>query len=190
MNSKITALLFTLASITFAATANNPTPFTVVPSAKTSVYNIYYSSSEAGKVKVSILNSARRLVFTEAFANVSSFKRPYNFSQLEEGQYTIVIEDKNGKHVDQVNYTMNKVHSFISVVEAANEENKYILNVTNNGSEEVLVKIFSGASLLHSQSLKVTGNFGLVYNLTKIKSPETITFEVTTGSGKTQVIHF
>jgi hypothetical protein len=190
MNSKITALLFTLVSITFAASAKNPTPFTVVPSAKTSVYNIYYSSAEAGKVKVSILNDESQLVFTEVLSNVSSFKRPYNFSQLAEGQYTIVIEDKNGKHVDQVNYTMNKVQSFISVVEVANQESKYVLNVTNNGTEEVFVKIFNGATLLHSQALKVTGNFGLVYNLTKIKSPETISFEVTTSNGKTQVINF
>jgi hypothetical protein len=190
MNSKITALLFALVSITFSVAAKNPTPFAVVASSKTSVYNIYYTAAEPGKVKVSILNSESQLVFTEVLNNVSSFKRPYNFSQLSEGQYTIVVEDKNGKHVDQVNYTMNKVQSFISVVEAANAENKYVLNVTNNGSEEVLVKIFNGTTLLHSQSLKVTGNFGLVYNLTKIKSPETITFEVTTGNGQTHVINF
>ncbi len=121
------------------------------------MYNIYYASTEAGKVKVSILNSQRQLIFTEVLNNVTSFKRPYNFSQLEEGQYSIVVEDRNGKHVDQVNYTMNKVQSFISVVEAANAENKYILSVTNNGTEEVLVKIYNGASLLHSQVTEGNG---------------------------------
>jgi hypothetical protein len=190
MNSKITSLLFAFVMMSVIAHAEEPAGFAVIPGTKASVYNIYYSSTEAGKVKVSILNSKRELVFTEVFNNVSSFKRPYNFSQLTEGQYTIVVEDKKGKQVEQVNYTMNKVASFISVTEAANSENKYILNVTNNGTEEVLVKIFSGETLIHSQNVKVTGNFGLVYNLTKVKSPKAVTFEITTSNGNTQTINF
>lgn len=190
MNSKITALLLALIVISFVGVAKGPVPFAVVPTAKANVYNIYYSSAEVGKVKISIYNAQNELVHTEVLSNVSSFKRPYNFSQVAEGQYKIVVEDKSGKHVEQVNYAMNKVQSFISVTEAANAENKYILNVTNNGTEEISVKIFSGSNMIHSQALQVTGSFGLVYNLQKVKTPESISFEVTTSNGTTQVIKF
>jgi hypothetical protein len=190
MNSKITSILLAFVLLSVVAKAESPATFAVVAGSKASVYNIYYTSAETGKVKISILNDENHLVFSEVLSNVASFKRPYNFSQLSEGQYTIVVEDKNGKQVEQVNYSMNKVVSFISVKEVANAENKYILNVTNNGTEEVLVKIYSGSALLHSQNVSVTGNFGLVYNLTKIKSPEAISFSVTTGNGETRVINF
>jgi hypothetical protein len=190
MNSKITSILLAFVLLSVVAKAESPATFAVVAASKASVYNIYYTSVETGKVKISILNNENQLVFSEVLSNVASFMRPYNFSQLSEGQYTIVVEDKNGKQVEQVNYSMNKVVSFISVKEVANAENKYILNVTNNGTEEVLVKIYSGSALLHSQNVSVTGNFGLVYNLTKIKSPEAISFSVTTSNGETRVINF
>jgi uncharacterized protein YaiI (UPF0178 family) len=124
--------------------------------------------------------------------NVASFVRPYNFSELPEGEYTIVLEDKNGKQVEKVNYAMNKVVSFVKVTQVANVDNKYMLNVSNNGSEVVTVKIFSGNALLHKQDVQVTGSFGQVYNLNQVKATTDakITFEISTSSGKYETITF
>lgn len=191
MNSKLVVLVLAFIVSTATAFADAPTSLTVV-SATSQVYKVYYKTKEAGKVKVSIINSSNQLVFSEVMNNVASFVRPYNFSELPEGEYTIVLEDKNGKQVEKVNYTMNKIVSFVKITEVANADHKYMLNVANNGSEVVTVKIFSGNSLLHTQDVQVTGAFGQVYNLTQVKAATDakITFEVSTSSGKFQSITF
>jgi hypothetical protein len=183
MNSKLVVLVLAFIVSTATAFADAPTSLTVV-SATSQVYKVYYKTKEAGKVKVSIIS--------EVMNNVASFVRPYNFSELPEGEYTIVLEDKNGKQVEKVNYTMNKIVSFVKITEVANADHKYMLNVANNGSEVVTVKIFSGNSLLHTQDVQVTGAFGQVYNLTQVKAATDakVTFEVSTSSGKFQSITF
>ena len=189
MNSKITSLVIACV-ISVTAFAKAPL-LSVAPSATASVYDVYYKGTEAGNVKVSIYNNSNELVFSETINGVTSFKRPYNFSNLAQGEYTIVLEDKNGKQVENVSYHMNTVNSFIHVSEVANTENKYMLNVTNDGTESIHVKIFSNENeLLHEQQLKVTGTFGLIYNLSQVKSSSEVTFEITTSNGKTQRMTF
>ncbi len=191
MKSKINALVIACVMMSFAAAAN-PTLFSVTPTASTKVFNINYKAVGSGTVKISIFNSDNELVFTEALSGVTSFVRPYNFSELSEGEYTIVVADKNGKLAEKVNYASNKIESFISVSEIANAENKYALNVSNNGTEDVFVRIYNSENtLLHEQAVKVTGSFGLIYDLNKVKSEaNSITFEVATSSGKFEKITF
>ena len=187
--TKITSLVIACV-LSVAAFAKTPL-LSVAPSAIASVYDVYYKGTEEGNVTVSIYNNSNVLVFTETINNVTSFKRPYNFSNLAQGEYTIVLEDKNGKQVENVSYRMSTVNSFIHVSEVANAENKYFLNVTNDGTESVYVKILNNENeVLHEQQLKVTGTFGLIYNLSQVKSSSEITFEITTASGKVQRMTF
>lgn len=122
--------------------------------------------------------------------NTSSFVRPFNFSQLTEGEYTVVLEDKNGKQSEKISYTVNHVTSFVSVSPVANQDGKYRLNVYNNGSENVDVRIFTQEGLLiHDQVLNVNGNYALIYNLQQVASPA-FTFEVTTSNGNVKTVKF
>jgi hypothetical protein len=189
MNSKIASLFI---ACVLSAGAFAKTPSMTVAASASSVYNVFYKSTETGNVKVSIYNKSNDLVFFEMISGVSSFNRPYNFSNLAQGEYTIVLEDRNGKQVETVNYFMNKVNTFIHVSEVANEENKYMLNVTNDGTEEVFVKIIGSENeILHEQQLQVTGTFGLIYNLAKVKTANSsITFEITASNGQVQRMTF
>jgi len=190
MKSKITVLAFALfASI--ASIANSTTSLTIVAASEASVYNVYYKTSESGRVKISIYNNSKQLVFSEILSNVASFMRPYNFSNLKEGEYTVVVEDKNGKQAEKINYAMNKITSMIKVSEVANTTNKFILNVTTTGTEVVTVKIFDAAqTLVYNQEVEVTGSFGIIYNLSRIRLTDNITFEVSTSNGKVETITF
>jgi hypothetical protein len=191
MNFKITTLLFAFALLSVSAFAEAPASVAVVSAPNTGVYNVYYRTAVAGEVKVSIKNSSNKVVFTEVLSNVASFKRPYNFSQLPHGEYTIVIEDKNGKKVEQVNYTLSKIESNIRVSRVANTTDKYVVNVTSTGAEDVYVKISSGSTVLHEQTILVDKSFGLIYNLSQLKSKGgNITFEVITESGTSKVAAF
>jgi hypothetical protein len=192
MKSKFNALVIACVMMSFAAVAASPVAFSVT-SSTANVFNISYKTAEVSNVRISIYNSNTELVFTEVLNNVASFVRPYNFSELTEGEYTIVVSNKNGTQTEKVNFTSNKINSIISVSEVANAENKYALNVTNNGTEDVYVRIFdNNSNLLHEQSVQVTGSFGLIYNLSKVKSTTgtSITFEVSTESGKFEKITF
>jgi hypothetical protein len=193
MKSQFVALVFASFFLTATAFADSPASLSVTTASDAKVYTVVYKSSEAGKVKVSIYTKSNQLVFTEVLTNVMSFKRPYNFSQLEEGEYTIVLEDKNGKQVETVNHVINRINSTISVKKLADTENKYVLNVITTGTEGVLVKIYDNANdLVHVQNVEVSGYFGLVYDLSKIKTTpaSTVTFEISTASGKVETAVF
>lgn len=106
INTTIALLLISIASF-----ATNIT----VKTNKEGVFAIQYKNTEKGNVRVYILNSKNQEIFSENFQNVSSFTRPYNFTQLAEGEYTIVIEDRNGKQTEKINYTRNKLVSYVHV---------------------------------------------------------------------------
>jgi hypothetical protein len=101
MKSVLTVIIifFVLISRTFAL---GPTSLTVKSAEKVNVYNIHYRTTIEGTVKLSIINSKNKAVFSEVLLNTSSFVRPYNFSHLAEGEYTVILEDKNGKQAEKI----------------------------------------------------------------------------------------
>lgn len=192
MNFKFNVLVLVFALTTVVALADSPASLSVTPVSNSSVYTVCYKTRETGKVKISVYSNTNQLIFSEVLTNVASFSRPYNFSQLAEGEYTIVLEDKNGQQVEKVSYFTNKIKSSIKVAEVANQENKYLLNVTSTGTEEVYVKIYGDDNvLLHEQTVEVNNNFGLIYNLSPVRSTVSkVTFEISTNSGAVEVVTF
>lgn len=189
MKSSFVALVL-VSFMSVAAFADAPASLSVT-STDASVYNVVYKASEAGKVKVSIYTKRNQLVFSEVLTNVTSFKRPYNFSELEEGEYTIVLEDKNGKQVETVNYTIaSKIASIINVKKLTDNDNKYVLNVITNKAQDVFVKIYNEKNtLIYVQTVEVSGYFGLIYDLSKVRSSnEPMTIEVSTGGQVESVV--
>lgn len=72
------------------------------------IFTVNYQSSQAGKVKVSIYDAKKNLVYSEVIANVNSFSRPYNFNGLPAGEYTLYIESTSGKYEEKIAYQGNK----------------------------------------------------------------------------------
>jgi hypothetical protein len=192
MKSKISVFTFAFLMSAVVTFADTPSSLAVVPVTSQGIYKVYYKSAEASRVRVSIYGERNELVFTEVLSNVTAFVRPYNFSELAEGQYTIVLEDKNGQQVEKVNYVVNRVNSVIRVTEVANSSNKYCLNVVNDGAENVSVKIYDANQLLHEEVIAVKGQYGIIYNLNKVvRTPgNNLTFEVVTSSGAVKSVTF
>ena len=193
MNSKIASSICACLLFAVSALADSPASFTIIPANNSAVYNVFYKSAEAGRVRITISNSANQIVFSEILNNVTSFKRPYNFMELEQGEYTITLEDKHGKQVEKVKYFMNEITSFVRVSQIPGASDKYLVNVATNGQETVNVKIYSNKhELLHEEHVKISGNYGVVFNLSQVKASlaPVVIFEVTTGSGKTETAMF
>jgi hypothetical protein len=190
MKSKSVALLFSLA-LCLSANAGAPASLTITPDTHGSVYNVFYKTALSGKVKISILNNHNEVVFTEVLTNVASFKRPYNFSELIAGEYTIVVENKNGRFEEKVNHLQNPVKTFLKVGKIS--DTRYSVNVSSTGTEAVTLRIYDNVSgLIHEDSITVVGGYGLIYNLSQVKSsPESIViFEISTAGGDFQTQMF
>jgi hypothetical protein len=190
MKAKLVVFLLALV-LCFAANASAPASLTITPDTQGGVFNVLYKTAMSGKVKISILDNHNEVVFTEVLNNVASFKRPYNFNELTAGEYTIVVENKNGRYEEKVNHLQNPVKTFLKVGKIS--DTRYTVNVTSTGTEDVTLRIYDNVSgLVHEQSFIIDGGYGLIYNLSKVKSsPESIViFEISTASGDFQTQMF
>jgi hypothetical protein len=171
-------LVCTMAATSFATAAT----FTVKES-KNSVFKVKYVSEQKGLVSVTILDNKNEIVFQEKIYSTGSFIRPYNFSNLTEGEYTIVMKDEQGEQRQTINYTGAKSTSFAHVAEIKNQKSKYWLNIVNGGEEKMYVRIYSlTGELLHDQSVVVNGSYSKIFNVSQLNQPAVV-FEVLDNKG-------
>lgn len=175
---KSVILVCAMAATSFATAAS----FTVKAS-KNSVFKVQYVSEQKGNVEVTILNEKNTVVFSEVINNNGSFIRPYNFSNMAEGVYSIVLKDENGEQRQTINYATAKTRAYAKVAAVPDQENKFWLNIVTNGEEKMNVRIYSlKGELLHDQSVIVAGSYSKIYNIIQLNQPA-IVFEVSNGNG-------
>jgi hypothetical protein len=160
----------------------------VVRGASKHIFKLVYKSEESTKVQITIFNSQKEVVFNETVADLASFTRPYNFSELPEGEYTIEVKDNFGKKIEKVNYSQGALKSIISVFKVTNAPSKYMLAAVNEGSNEITVHILnSDGDTLYNDTLSVNGNFAVIYNLLEEGK---YTFVVSDKSGVSKTISY
>jgi hypothetical protein len=144
---------------------------------------VFYKGETSGTVKVSIYNAKGHIVWNETFKNRDNFMRPYNFSSLPNGEYSFIVTDEKGKHIERVTHSIGRSisKSHLSVLDK--KEQKYLLTVPNHGAESLTVKIFDeDENLVYKNVEPVSGDFGKVYDLENIHG--VVTFEITDTKGK------
>src|SRR5690349_1256566 len=100
-----------------------------------SLVKLFYKGVKDCNVKVSIFNSNDVVVFREEIKHTEAFMRPYNFSELPEGDYTIELVDHLGKKIEKVSYRNGKVERLANLIKMAGEKNKYMLTISNKGKD-------------------------------------------------------
>jgi len=139
--------------------------------AGSTLFKLYYKSERMGRVKISIIDEKGSMIFNETLNKVDGFIRPYNFDGLPEGQYTVRVEDENGKTVEKVNYKEGKVEKLIHIQKLSNEENKYLVSIVSPKQEDVFIYIFDvDGNLIYNEIQSIKGEFAQVYNLQEVKS--------------------
>lgn len=152
------------------------------------VFKLLYKGAKVSDVKISIADARNKLVFNETVKSVDGFMRPYNFSALKEGEYTITITDGSGEKVEKVSYRSSQVSKLVSI-KPVGEQGKYLLTAAGKGSERITVNIFDSAdNLVYNESKSTLGDFAQVYNLTKIHG--SLTFEIVHENGVAQRIKY
>ncbi len=151
------------------------------------LFKLFYKSNRTGNVAVTIANQEGKTVFQETLRQTDGFIRPYNFSELGYGWYTIAIEDQAGKQVQSIHHTMDRVEKHIHIMKLE-EEGKYMLTVAAKGSDAIGVRILdANNAVLHDKQYNVKGEFARVFNLQQIKN---FKIEVTDESGVLKTLEY
>ena len=161
----------------------------VLNSNGSNMVKVFYKAPRMGKVKISILNEKRELIFSETWRKMGGFMRPYNFDGLPDGAYTFQIEDVFGKQVEKINYQAGKAEKFVHLAKLSGEENKFILTGLSQEEDEIQVRIYDADNqLVFEETRKVAGEFGEVYNLNEIMGLFTI--EIADRHGVLKSLHY
>jgi hypothetical protein len=189
MRSSITVLFFL-----FAISLASASSLEITPSSG-AVYNVYYKGTGTGSVKVTILNDENRIVFTETI-HAAGFKRPYNFRELPEGQYTVIVSGNNGEQVQTINHKIapaSSAKSNIRVTPLSGADGKYLVTIANSATQTVWIRIYHNRTgLVHEEKIAVDGSAAQVFNLNKIQArmKSSIMFEISTEQGQIETMIF
>lgn len=152
-------------------------------------FKLYYNGSQQKDVSVSIRDASDRIVFKEVIQEVGGFVRPYNFSHLTEGDYTIEIKDNNGLRTEKIRYEKNDETKFANIFKVNGSERKYLLMISNRASSSFMINILDGSdNIIYSQMEEINGDFAKVYNLEKYFGK--VRFEITDDNGNLKSISY
>lgn len=145
---------------------------------------LFYRGEQSGRVNVIIYNAKGVAVYKETFQNTENFMRPYDFSALPTGDYTIQITDVQGKYYQNVKYSGPVARTRVAhLTRLTDGDGRYLLSVPNQGDDQLLVKIYDESNaVVYTEVETISGNFAKVYDLNAVQGSHT--FEITDKSGK------
>ncbi len=135
-----------------------------------SVVKLFYRGEECGTVKVAIYNQKGHVVYREVLEDTEDFMRPYNFSALPSGKYTIELTDKFGTKSRSVEHGLRDNSMVVKLTRLSKNEHKYVLSVPDQGAESLVVRIYDrNNKMVYETTERVNGDFARMYNLNKIR---------------------
>lgn len=173
---KLTALIVLLTVAGTATFASGPlgenSQFKVIGKADTK-YELIYVSTVESDVRVTIFNADGRNIESSTAKDVTKFRQTFDFSELEPGNYSIVVRNSEGTAREEVNYAPYKVKlkTFVAKVP---ESNSIKLHVGDfNREVPVNVKIYDAQDrLIHRDRIVHDKAFSKVYNLKEANAGE------------------
>jgi hypothetical protein len=156
---------------------------------KGSTVKVFYRGETLNRVTVRIFNAEGKIVLQDNLGVLDNFVRPYNFSNLEEGAYTIELSDDSGKQIKQVSYNLGKsVEKSARLIKVASYDSKYLLMVPGEAHERLLIKVIDDYNRVVYEGVEeLTGNFAKLYNMEKITDKFTI--EIVDKNGISTIIN-
>lgn len=186
----ILVLLVAIGSAALAMPAENPAPASGVGIMKKGkTFHVFYKAAKLSDVKVFIRNERNDLVFTETIRKTDGFVRPYNFTQLEDGEYTVEVIDCTHRQVQKITHGMKPSDKLAHVVRVSPTENKFLLTLPNKVHNIISVKIYGDKhQLVYEELLEITDDLAKLYNLNQIN--DNFSFEITDGEGNVKVLSY
>jgi hypothetical protein len=189
-NVLILMVLVAIGNAAVAMPAEDPAPASGVGIMKKGkTFHVFYKAAKLSDVKIFIRNERNDLVFTETIRKTDGFVRPYNFTQLEEGNYSVEVVDCSHRQVQKITHETKPSEKLMHVVRVSPAENKFLLTVSNKVHNIISVKIYAGKhQLVYEEMLETANDFAKLYNLNQIDGD--FSFEITDGEGNVKVLSY
>ena len=143
------------------------------------VMKLVYLSDSEDKVNVSLYTAKGQKLLSTNIKNTDGFIKPFNFTQLEEGEYTFEITDNSGTIVENVTYDRSEIS--LSTVYNIKDSQKYKLNVLAEGSDVKVTILDVNRNIVHEESMEGAESFSRTYDLSEV-GEEGYIFKVETGN--------
>ncbi len=187
-------MLTAVSSVASARRMDEPAALTrmaVIRSGDT--FKVFYKSASINKVSVTIYDANGATVFNENLGKLESFMRPYNFSTLPNGDYTIELQDALGKQIEQVAFTAGKLKTgkkiAANLIKIASEKSKYLLMIPEQSVEVVKITIRDNDNtVLYTGSEPVSGDFAKIYDIQSEDGK--FSLELTNEKGQTRYFQY
>jgi hypothetical protein len=137
------------------------------------IIKVIYESPVSSQVKVTISDADGNEVFAEKVESAEGFIRPYNFSLLPKGDYTISLADKNGEYSENI-CTRDK-EWVANVIKLGAREEKYMVSIPYQGPGEVAIQVYDQhEQLVYSETVVMQTDFAKIYNLKNLDEGATV----------------
>jgi hypothetical protein len=185
----IVMVLLLVSGSSFARRLNEPSPSSGAGVMKNgTTFKVFYKGASRADVKVSIYNADGELVFKETLKQLEGFSRPYNFSTLPEGTYTIALFDGHTTITQTIIHGEHVASRDAHVTSLPGNEGKYLLMVPNKKPDVITVNIFdANYNLVYSEKEVIQSDFAKVYNFkSNIEKP---LFQITDSKGNVRLVN-
>jgi hypothetical protein len=147
---------------------------------------MFYVSEQEGKVKVRLYNEEGARIFAKKINSEDGFALPYDFRNLEPGNYTFEVINADGsvlrqvvKHDDIVEKI--ELESLEANVQRIENSNRFELLVMKPNQQEVEIKIKNDKGLvLHTERVNFERGFKRTYDLSGVDC-DNFTFIIENG---------
>lgn len=164
-------LIIALCKVTFADALN------VVPGTEASTFKVVYTSEKTCNTRMVIRDADGNRIFSEMIRNQCSFIRPYNFTQLPYGEYTITASNEFSEKVTKINH-QPEPEKTVSFQVVSLKDNKYILLIPDAGVSKLRVKISTQEGVVYTKIIKISGDYACKYAMKGISETDSINFEL------------
>lgn len=151
-------------------------------------FKLFYKSSKTADVKITIYNEEGTVVFEEKLHSVDGFIRPYNLTNLDEGEYRVELDENGSRQVRKITFGQSVKPLSVRLIAVAGSTGKYVLSVPANGSNSLSVRVFGkDGALAFSETCHVHGaDFARVYDVRDLG--EGVSFSVLDAHGRSETI--
>ena len=134
-------------------------------------YDLYYAADQTGSVRVCIFDAEGNRLNTCFVKETKSFKRTYDFSRLDPGEYTVTVSNDDGKATQVIRHKIKEqlLQTFVAKLPDAKAVKLHVGGF--NAEEPVLVRIYDEDNqLLHREKFDKQNSFSRVYRLDNAQS--------------------
>lgn len=163
---KMSLILFVLVTVSCAVVLGGTHPRLAV--VKTGdIFKVIYKDQSTCSVRLSILDADGQEVFTEKVASQGGFVRPYNFSELPKGNYTLRVVDPTGEYIEKISW--EEPQWFAHVAKVKGKEKKYMVVIPHQFNQGVVINVYNhNQELVFSELKNPTDDFARIYNLKNV----------------------